>query len=70
MFSVYFFLPVQGLLGPGQMWQVVVVKPTSVRRSSSAAGKDVGSSGQLQDSGRILSVTISQVVYLLCIYGV
>lgn len=63
-------MPVQGLLAPGQVWQVVVVKLTSVRRSSSAAGKDVGSTGQLQDPGRILSVTISQVVHLLCIYSV
>lgn len=41
---------------------VVVVKPTNVRRSSSVAGKDIGSTGQLPDPRRILSATISQVV--------
>lgn len=41
---------------------VVVVKPTNVRRSSSVAGKDVGSTRQLQDPRKILSATISQVV--------
>jgi len=62
-------MPVQGLLAPGQMWQGVVVEPTSIRRSSSAAGKDVGSTGQLQDPGRVLSVTVAQTVPLLSIYG-
>lgn len=70
MFSAYFFVPVQGLLAPGQIWQVVVLKPTSVRRSSTAAGKSVGSTGQLQDPGRMLTVTISHIVRLLCLYGV
>lgn len=40
----------------------MVVKPTNVRRSSSVAGKDVGSTEQFQDPRRILSTTISEVV--------
>lgn len=56
-------MPFQGLLAPGQTFVVVVVvKPTNVRRSSSVAGKDIGSTGQLPDPRRILNATISQVV--------
>lgn len=44
------------------MVMVMMVKPTNVRRSSSVAGKDVGSTEQLQDPRRILSAAITQVV--------